>query len=269
MKKIICSLLVFLIALFVSTSVFAQNRLVIPLSEPGNAGNLKLNIIRGSIDVTGYSGNEVIISYDGEKKDDDSPKVTKDGLRRLTNTSVGFEVEEEDNSIEIGGVSPMRDIAFDISVPRHFSLELSAVNAGDITVKDVNGTIEISNVNGGVELQEVSGSAVINTVNGAITATFKNVAENKPMAFSTLNGDIDVTLPAGVQASPKIKSEWGEVYTDFNMNIDQSKNGKVQTSSDSDTYKVSVNNWIYGTLNGGGPEYLFRSLRGDIYIRKK
>lgn len=88
------------------------------------------------------------------------------------------------------------------------------------------------------------------------------------MAFSNLNGDIDVTLPANAKVTAKMKSDWGEMFTDFDMDITQDQ-GKVDASSGSGTYKVSVNNWIYGNINGGGPEYLFKSMRGDIYVRKK
>ena len=89
------------------------------------------------------------------------------------------------------------------------------------------------------------------------------------MAFSNLNGDIDVTLPANTQMTAKMKSEWGEVYTDFDMDVKRSDRDNVKSSAEDGVFKVSVNNWIYGNINGGGPEYLFKSMRGDIYIRKQ
>ena len=255
--------------LLLTAPAFAQDRLAVPLSNPGEPGKLQLGVIRGTINVSGYSGNEVIINYNGGPEKRTNKSVTKNGLRRISNSGVGFEVEEDDNIVEISGSSPMQDISFDISVPRNFSLELSSVNGGGITIENVSGDLEVSNVNGKITLTNISGAAVANTVNGDIKATFNRVSANKPMAFSNLNGDIDVTLPANARVSAKMKSEWGEIYTDFDMNIDRSGEGEVNTSSDSDSYKVSVNNWIYGNINGGGPEYLFKSMRGDIYIRKK
>lgn len=266
-KIYILPLLAFILLLTPTT--YAQDRLTIPLSNPGEPGKLELGVVRGTINVSGYSGNEVIINYSGTGSEGSSQNVTQGGLRRISNNSVGFEVEEDNNVVEINGVSPMQDIKFDISVPRNFSLALSSVNGGGITIENVNGDLEVSNVNGEINLINISGTAVANTVNGDIKATFNRVSADKPMAFSNLNGDIDVTLPANAQVSAKMKSEWGEIYTDFDMNIDRSEEGEVNTSSDSDTYKVSVNNWVYGKINGGGPEYKFSSMRGDIYIRKK
>lgn len=261
------ALVVFTVIL--STTASAQDQITIPLSNPGQAGKLEMGIVRGSIKVSGYGGKEVIIKYTGQSDKKSSKAVTKGGLRRISNNGVGFDVEEDNNVVEIGGVSPMYDIDFEISVPRNFSLQLSAVQGGGITVENVSGDMEISNVNGEIRLVNVSGSAVTNTVNGDIRAIFNNISPNQPMAFSNLNGEIDITLPANAKITAKMKSEWGEVFTDFDMNINRTDKGDINTSTESDTYKVSVNNWIYGTINGGGPEYLFKSMRGNIYIRKK
>lgn len=268
MKSIKYTLPILSFILLFSVSALAQDQIAVPLSNPDQPGKLKIGVVRGSISVNGYDGKEVIIRYGSEDEEDRDREVTKNGLRRISNNTIGFEAREDNNEVEIGGVSPMRDISFEISVPRNFSLELSTVNGGDIIVENVNGEMEIQNVNGEITLNNVSGSAVANTVNGDIKATFNTIAPNKPMAFSNLNGDIDVTLPANAKVTAKMKSEWGEMYTDFDMDITQDQ-GKVNASSDSGTYKVSVNNWIYGNINGGGPEYLFKSMRGDIYVRKK
>lgn len=265
--KLTLSILSFM--LLFSASTLAQDQIAVPLSNPDQPGKLKVGVVRGSISVNGYDGKEVIIRYGSEDEEDNDREVTKNGLRRISNNTIGFEAREDDNEVEIGGVSPMRDISFEISVPRNFSLELSTVNGGDIIIENVNGEMEIQNVNGEITLNNVSGSAVANTVNGDIKATFNTIAPNKPMAFSNLNGDIDVTLPSNAKVTVKMKSEWGELFTDFDMDITRRDQGKIDTSSDSGTYKVSVNNWIYGNINGGGQEYLFKSMRGDIYIRKK
>lgn len=246
----------------------AQEQIAIPLSNPGQPGKLEISIVRGSISVTGYDGQEVIIRYNTDE-DDDKNRVTQDGLRRISNNSAGFEATENKNTVRINGASPMREIDFEISVPRNFSLHLSTVNSGDLTLENINGEMELSNVNGDITLQNISGSALVNTVNGDITATFNSVDGSKPMAFSNLNGDIDITLPANAKLTAKMKSEWGEVFTDFEMDVRRSDTNVKSSDSRDGVYKVSVNNWIYGNINGGGPEYLFKSMKGDIYIRKK
>lgn len=260
--KLLFTLLLSLVLGVVSS--LAQERVVIPLSNPGEPGQLELGIVRGSISVVGGDREEVIINYSSGDNYEDSPQQ-KNGLRRISDNSVGFEVTENDNEVEIGGAPPQSDVNFSISVPRNFSLYLSTVNGGDITVENVSGEMEISNVNGDVTLSNVGGSASVNTVNGDITGSFNSIGDN-PMAFTTVQGDIDITFPANASVTAKMRSEWGEVYTDFEMNIDRSNRESIE--ADSDVYRVSINNWINGKINGGGPEYMFKTLRGDIYIRK-
>lgn len=263
--KLLLSLILSL--LFGVMSISAQERVVIPLSNPGEPGQLELGIVRGSISVTGSDTEEVIINYDGGGDSNGDSPATRNGLRRISDNSIGFEVTEDDNEVEIGGTSPQADVNFSLSVPRNFSLYLSTVNGGDVVVENVNGEMEISNVNGDVTLTNVGGSATVNTVNGDITASFNSINADSPMAFSNVQGNIDITLPENVSVTAKMRSEWGEVYTDFEMNIDRSNRENIQ--ADSDVYRVSVNNWITGNINGGGPEYMIKTLRGDIYIRKQ
>ncbi len=259
--SIISSLILF------STSV-AQEQIAIPLSNPDQPGELYLSMIRGSLQITGYEGKEVIIQYDNGQEARPQSEASRDGLRRISNNRLGFEATERNNRVEITNVSPVKEIDFMIRVPQNFSMKISIVHGTDFMVENVNGDLEINHVNGEVKLINIGGSALVNTVNGDIKATFRSVAEGKPMAFSNVNGDIDITFPASAKLTAKMKSEWGDMFTDFDMEMKQGENIS-RGNTRSGGVKISVNNWILGEINGGGPEYLFKSLHGDIYIRKR
>ena len=256
--------------LILAGPVQAQDQIAVPLSNPGQPGQLKLNLVLGSLVVTGHDGNEVIIRADGQELADDRQDQDHDirnGLRRITGSSSGFEVNEHNNNVTISGVNPFQNVKFEILVPYEFSLDLTVVHGGDLTVENINGNMVIKHVNGNVILTEVGGSALINTVNGNIKAMFHSVEADKPMAFSSVNGDIDVSLPANTGFTAKMRTEWGDVFTDFDMNIRKGDNVNVLPRSTG--YRVEVNNWIEGEINEGGPEYLIKTLRGDIYLRKR
>ena len=34
-------------------------------------------------------------------------------------------------------------------------------------------------------------------------------------------------------------------------------------------YRIRMDRGVYGSINGGGPEYLFQTMNGDILIHKK
>ena len=150
---------------------------------------------------------------------------------------------------------------------------------GDIVGESVDGEIEVKNSSGSCLLRNVSGNVLANSINGEITATIVRTAPDKPMYFSTMNGAVDVTLPAGVKANVKIKAQQGEVYSDFDVALKPAS--RTPITADRITYdrnpdrvttrggfRISFDNSITGAINGGGPEYAFNSFNGDIYLRK-
>jgi DUF4097 and DUF4098 domain-containing protein YvlB len=157
-----------------------------------------------------------------------------------------------------------------ISVPVKSSLKLGCVNSGDIAVENVSGELEVNNVNGSVTLTGVSGSAVAHALNGGVTAVFREITPGKAMSFSSMNGKIDVTFPADIKANVVIKSDNGDVLSDFEIRLDQNprkplvEDGRAQGGK----YRVRFDKAVYGTINGGGPEIQFKNFNGNIYIRK-
>jgi hypothetical protein len=261
-----------LLTLIISFSAFAQEnakeQITVPLSNPGKPGRLKAKLNNGSVKVVGYDGKEVIVEASTvSRKEDEDRETAAAGMKRINTNAFALEVQENDNEVEIHTDSHRRKIDLTIRVPRNFSLKVGSVHDGYVSVENVNGVMEVSNVHGKITLTNVSGSVVANTVHGDILVTFKDVAANTPMAFTTLHGDVDVSFPNNAKFSTKIKSDRGDIFTDFDMAIDNSK-PKVEQKSSSGTYRVSIDEWVYGKINGGGPEMLFKNMHGNIYIRK-
>ncbi len=267
MKKIIYILAFFIIGTYISNAQQdSKERLVVPLSNPNKAGQLKVKLIYGSINVVGYDGKEVII--DAQMKQRKVTRNKKNGLTRISSGTLDVSAEERDNKVIVGTDSYRRSINLTIRVPRKFSLYLSAVNDGDITVENVNGDFEIKNVNGEITMTNISGTVNANTTNGKLKISFNKITANTNMALSSFNDDIDITLPKNAKATVKAKSDNGEVYTDFDMVLEK-KSPKVETDTRSRTYRVKVEQWVYGKINGGGPEIMMKSFNGDIIVRAK
>ncbi|MGB0523144.1 MAG: DUF4097 family beta strand repeat-containing protein [Flammeovirgaceae bacterium] len=266
MKKLILFLLC-----FYSFAGIAQEKTVkkipVPLSNPGKKGKLTVELIKGSITVQAYGGKEVVVSaitYEQGK----APSKSDNGMFRIPNNSYGLEIQEKDNHVEVEAESWKRKIDFEILVPKSFDLRLKTINNGNIEVSGVGGELEISNVNGSITLNDVEGSIVSNTVNGKITATLSKVTPDIPMSFTTLNGKVDVTLPTSIKATAKIKSDYGNIYSDFDMKIEDQPI-KMEKPKNGGGSKIIMDKWVVGKINGGGPELMFKNMHGDIYIRKK
>jgi len=269
MKKVL-QIIIVASLLVTSYNIQAQEnvkeQLVVPLSSPNQVGELKVGLINGSISVTGYNGKEVII--DAEMVQKKVSKSQKNGLTRVSSGTLDVSAEERDNKVRISTNSYKRSINLSIKVPQNFSLNLSAINNGDISVDNVNGEFEIKNVNGKITMTNISGSVNANTTNGKLTIGFNKIDANTNMALSSFNDNIDITLPKTAKATIKAKSDQGEIYTDFDMALEKRK-PKVENSSQSNTYRVKIEQWVYGKINGGGPEITMKSYNGDIIVRAK
>lgn len=244
-----------------------NDRIAVNLDDPARPAFVKASLVNGGITVKAYDGKEVIVEARARNEEGDRPTS---GPKRLNISTTGLSIEEENNEVRVSTESYARTIDLTISVPTHTSLKLRAVNDGDIVVTGVDGDLDVDDINGAVTLNNVSGSAVAHALNGHVHVTFARVNPQKPMAFSSLNGDIDVTFPADVKANVSIKSDRGDVFSDFDVQLQASApQQEVEDGrKNGGKYRVKIDKTVHGTINGGGPEYQFTNFQGQIYIRK-
>ena len=261
-KIVLISLLVYLLAFGIA---MAQDPIAIPLSNPGQDGELSVELIRGSITVQGYKGREVVIQTDAPNRK--GTPESRDGMRRISSQGFDLEATEDNNRVRVKVRTPNKRVNLMIQVPTNFSVSARTVNNGHLRIENVAGEVEANNVNGGIYLENLSGSAVANTVNGRLEASFDRVTPDTPMAFTSLNGDVDVTFPANTKMTVKMKTLNGEIYTDFDLTI--SRRGNIDKSDRNGIYRVKINNEITGDINGGGPTIQLKNHNGNIYVRKK
>lgn len=271
-KMKISGLVLFFSLLFAASSVAqsgSTETLTVPLSSPGKSYSLKVHLVSGSIKVTGYEGKDVVINVIPRDGDDEEERPsTHNGMKRIS-THGSFEVtaKEADNNVTVNTGNPSRSIDLELKIPQDVKLQAGTVNDGEVTVSNLSGVLEVNNVNDKITLTNVSGSVVANTVNGDVEVTFKTIDPKAAMAFSTLNGDINVTLPGDTKANLKLKSDNGDVFSDFDIDIDKTP-AKVDKVNEPGLYKIKKDDWVYGKINGGGSEMMMKNMQGDIYVKK-
>lgn len=251
------------------TLVAAQDKVTIPLTDPSQPVTLSASVMNGGITVKGASVKDVVV--EARVREHDSEGGENGGSRhRIPINTTGLSAQEENNQVEIGVDSMGRAIDLEVTVPYRTSLILRSVNQGDIKVSGVNGELDVNNVNGAVTLSDVSGSAVAHALNGRVLVTFRAVNAGKPMAFSSLNGDIDVTFPADLKAKVSFRSDRGEVYSDFDIKMATEPPPQIveEKRDKKGKYVVKIDKTVRGTIGGGGQEIQFTNFQGDIYVRK-
>lgn len=279
-------------------------RLEVPLSDPSRPAVVEVGLVMGSIEiVAGEPGRIVILASSREHdrddrrdraarrpsvppappvppvpptpprawreddEDGDEPRADRAGMRRIPNVSVGLEVEEKGNRVEIGAASWMRPVDLRIEVPKASSIEASTVNDGDLVVRGLSGEISLSNTNGEIRIADVTGPVSASTVNGAITVSFGATMAKAAMAFSTLNGDVDLTLPGNAAVDILLRSDNGEIYSDFDVAL-APRTSRVEEDRSEGRYRIAIARELAGKIGGGGPELFLKTFNGDILLRR-
>lgn len=248
----------------------SDNKVTVPLTDPSRPVTLSANLVSGSITVKGADVKEVVVEAKARGGEEPHTSGRAAGMKQIPMTSTGLNIEAENNSVRVSTDSYQRTIDLTITVPTHTSVSLHTVNDGNIIVSGVDGELDINDVNGEVDLKNIGGSVVAHALNGHVVATFNRIDPQKQMAFSSLNGDIDVTFPADLKANVSLRTDNGEVYSDFDVKV--LPNAPQQTVEDNrgkgGKYRVKIDKNVRGTINGGGQEIQFKNFNGNIYIRK-
>ena len=282
-----------------------SDQVVVPLTDPARPAVLSVTTFSGNIVVRGTDRQDVLVrSSGGPRGTSRRHAEAPPGLRRLTQNG-GFSVEESNNDISVVGAScagsktspppppppppapnpnrgrlvppippipkgfpcgMMDSVNFEIEVPLRTNVKLSTV-LGNVSVMGVDGVLEVNSMNGDLSLTSVAGSVVAHTVNGGVTSVLTRADAQAPMAFTTLNGNVDVTFPATIKANLKLRTDNGDVFTDFDIPSGAQRSAQ-STRQVNGRSRFEVERAILASLNGGGPDIELRSFNGRVYLRR-
>jgi hypothetical protein len=261
----------------------APQRTTLPFSDPSRPKSLIVDIPMGSVKITGYDGNDAVIEYSGRGLGPRNRSHREDmppGMHRLDQPSNAVDATQDNNVVRVKG-GFWDHLSIEIKVPKQTTLDLKTMN-GSISVEGISGEMTIDAMNGHINVQDASGSVVAHSMNGRIVASLTQVSAAKASSFSSMNGSIEVTLPADLKARLKMKTDRGEIYTDFDVKVESATGSTGSTTIAQDGGKKTglpslpnlpslprLDRTLYGTINGGGPEMQFTTYNGRIVIRKK
>ena len=239
----------------------------IPLSNPGEPLTLEISILSARIEVIGEDREDAEFAVSVEQG---SRKIiTPSGTKLLTGGAYSLEVDERDNHITLD--TDWRANANKVSVvariPRHADLELSTTNEGEILVSNIVGNLQLENINGPITATNIVGSVIAETNNENIDVSFASIDASNATALSSINGDLNLGLPANAGAQLHIDSARGEIYSDFEVEVQTTK-PVIERKNDRGGVEVRIESVIVANINGGGSVIKLKTLNGDIQIRK-
>lgn len=154
---------------------------------------------------------------------------------------------------------------FTIRVPVNIHLVINTINLGDVVVENVKGTVLANNINGSISLQHLEGKTEASTINGNLDVEYTH----NPLVgcrYYTLNGDINALFQKGLAANLTFESFNGSFYTNVDkidalpLVVERSEQGEGIR------YKVIGNRYKVGT---GGALLNFETFNGNVYLREK
>jgi DUF4097 and DUF4098 domain-containing protein YvlB len=268
MKRILATIgLVLCAGALASAQEVTGDRVVVPARNSSRPRLVDASIHNGSLVVKAYNGRDVIVETKGGGNSS-SRQRTMGTMKRVEVPPTGLEVEEEDNQITVRLRSTQQEAVVTISVPADTSLKLNCHN-GPVDVEGVHGEIDVQSQNGAITLKNVSGTVLASSHNGEVKATMDRLDPNKPISFSSWNGDIDVTLPADFKANVKMKSNRGEIWSDFDVKLTPGQTATQKNDNSKGKFRLTTDRSFSGTINGGGQEASFTTYNGTIMLHRK
>jgi len=261
MKKLNIKSIMFLFALMAGFGLQAQD-FKVDLSNPGQTTVIIKEVNKVSVEA--YNGSDIEISSDSNKERSERAEgLTALSARGQDNTGIGLNVKQEGNEVTIFQAARRGQGRYTIKVPENVTVKIEHTGnweGGKIEVYGTKGELEVSGNYNAVYLEDVTGPALVSTVYGKVEASFTELSQSGPTSIVSVYGIVDVTLPANTKADVRIRTPYGEAFSDMNIEFPSASGG--------DGLK-KVSSTIEGVINGGGVELDLKASYKNVYLRKK
>jgi len=117
-------------------------------------------------------------------------------------------------------MAPPVKVDIEIGLPQSVKYKIIRIitRSGKVDVSNVEGQFFITSERGNVELKSVKGGVTASSVNGNISVSIEH-AQERPMNFSSISGNVEVVAPKNLDAMIDMLSRVGLLKTDFPLDI--------------------------------------------------
>jgi len=237
-----------LVAMLLAPSAYAHPNLTEEFHKtvPLNAnGRVSLENINGNVEITGWERSEVQI---------DAVKSARDQQRLQAAT---IEVIDDGNSVSIRTRYPEgrtnndpASVQYTLHVPAGVQLDKISLVNGSLDVSHVLGEVNASLVNGTLKARDLSGRAKLSTVNGPNNVEFRSLNNVNEVKITSVNGSINLLLPAAPNADISASTVNGSLASDFPLQVQ----GRF------------MSHHLAGTLGNGGTRIELSNVNGSTHI---
>jgi DUF4097 and DUF4098 domain-containing protein YvlB len=210
-------------------------------------GSLTLENVNGSVQVEGWSRDEVEVSAVKTATRSDSRDVSQ----------VKIEVDDSHpGQVAVHTRYPNgqgADVAVEYRVHVPYRVLLGSVETvnGSVVVRGVEGSGDLRSVNGNVEVLNSSGRFNAKTTNGNLHLELRRLMDGGPMNIETVNGSVVLGLPSDGHANVKVLSMNGDLTSDLPL---------------TSTARTLTAHMFRAKLGAGGGNISVRTVNGGVRL---
>jgi hypothetical protein len=219
---------------------------------------IEIKGVNGDIVASRAAGQEVEVRATKHARKSDPDQVTIEVIEHEGGVTICAKYPDVDGKKNVCGPGDKGQmnthnndvrVDFEVRVPTGVRLIARTVN-GEIRADALESPVEAATVNGAVRIS-TSGYASAETVNGSIAASLGSAEWTGPISFTTVNGRIDLRLPAKLDADVRAETTNGSIETDFPITV-SGRFGKHR---------------LRGTIGKGGRDLELETVNGNITLR--
>ncbi|MFQ5777645.1 MAG: DUF4097 domain-containing protein [Terriglobia bacterium] len=144
-------------------------------------------------------------------------------------------------------------VNYRLRVPRQVRLATLQTVNGDIGVRNLEGFIVVRTLNGHIQQTGIAGSVVAQTVNGNVQVALRALPDRTgTLDLETINGDVELRLPAGADADLELHTLSGRLQSDL---FYVTRNAADDTTASA-------------RLGKGGVRIRLRTIHGDVRVTR-
>jgi len=213
------------------------------------AGRVSLENVNGSVHVVSWDRDE--ISIDAVKHADKQEHL--DGVKIEVNAKpdrVDIKTKYPDSKLR-NNKSNSTTVDYTLKVPKQSRLDKVNTVNGALNIQNVEGEVIASTVNGPVTATGLAGEVHLTSVNGPVNVTLTEIG--KAISLESVNGKVDLALPAQANAEVSASTVNGNTSSDFPLPAQKHSPGWQN---------------LHTKLGEGGPHIKISSVNGPIRINR-
>ncbi|WP_196140324.1 DUF4097 family beta strand repeat-containing protein [Aliikangiella sp. G2MR2-5] len=136
------------------------------------------------------------------------------------------------------------EVHYTLSVPDNVKLKDIELVNGDLTINGVTGELHAELVNGSIKSDGMTASTNIDMVNGDINLSFNDISNAENIELESVNGDIEVSLPADASIDVEAETVSGTLSNEFGIEVIKHKyvGSEMRGKTGNGDLRIEMNN---------------------------